>query len=112
MAATTKIAVLGATGPTGQQACKLALERGFAVMAVARNPDGIPADIKANPKFNCVKADVFSSESLAPHFKGVNAVVSCLGFHGFKPPGTRVDFYLDTHKAIVGAMKSSNVGYD
>lgn len=34
-----KIAVLGATGPSGMQVVKEALERGHEVTAVVRNPD-------------------------------------------------------------------------
>lgn len=34
-----KIAVLGATGPSGLQTVLEALERGFSVVALVRNPD-------------------------------------------------------------------------
>ena len=34
-----KISVLGATGPSGQQTVLEALERGYSVVALVRNPD-------------------------------------------------------------------------
>ena len=36
-----KIAILGATGPSGQQAVKLGLQAGHTVLALVRNPDGV-----------------------------------------------------------------------
>ena len=41
-----KIAVLGATGPSGLQVVEEALERGHEVTALVRNPDKLTASVK------------------------------------------------------------------
>ena len=52
-----------------------------------------------------MKCDIFSEEELSAHFKGVDAVVSCLGFQR----KSVVTGYSDSVKPIVSAMRTANV---
>jgi putative NADH-flavin reductase len=71
-----RLAVFGATGPTGQEIVREALRRGHEVVAGARRPDAIPAA----PGLVVVNADVTAPQSpLAPAIEGVDAVLSALG---------------------------------
>lgn len=101
-----KIAVLGATGPSGLQTVLEALERGFSVVALVRNPDKLT--VKDNNLQVC-KVDIFKEEELAPHFKDSDAVVSCLGGQASLFGWTPSTLYTDSMKSIVGAMRRSGV---
>lgn len=101
-----KIAVLGATGPSGLQTVLEALERGFSVVALVRNPDKLT--VKDNNLQVC-KVDIFKEEELAPHFKDSDAVVSCLGGRASLFGWTPSTLYTDSMKSIVGAMRRSGV---
>ncbi|XP_051532764.1 flavin reductase (NADPH)-like [Myxocyprinus asiaticus] len=72
-----KIAVLGATGQTGQQLVNQALQQGHTVTAIVRNPAKLTVTHEC---LKVVEGDIFSEDSLKPHFKGQDAVMSCLGF--------------------------------
>lgn len=101
-----KIALLGATGPSGIQVVKEALERGHEVTAVVRNPEKLT---QTHDKLKVVKADIFDSDTLVPHFEGQDAVLSCLGC----PPSFfsmwTITFYTDSAKPIVAAMRKAGV---
>lgn len=51
----TRIAVLGATGRTGIEVVKLALEKNLDVLAIVRNPDKLPENIRKNSKCKIVQ---------------------------------------------------------
>ncbi|CAJ1069211.1 flavin reductase (NADPH)-like [Xyrichtys novacula] len=72
-----KIAVLGATGQTGQYLVSQALQQGHTVTAIVRNPAKLTVH---HDKLKVVEADIFSADSLKPHFKGQDVIMSCLGF--------------------------------
>ncbi|KXJ18180.1 uncharacterized protein At2g34460, chloroplastic [Exaiptasia diaphana] len=101
-----KLAVLGATGPTGMEAVKKSLELGHHVTAIVRSPDKLN-NIK-NENLDVVKANIFEPESLVPHLQGKDAVLSYLGAHGttvFNP----TTLYSESMKSIMTAMERSNV---
>ncbi len=50
-----RVAILGATGPTGQQLVEQALDGGHQVVAVIRNPDKMLEHVKANQNYKAVK---------------------------------------------------------
>ena len=52
-----------------------------------------------------MKGDIFSEEELSAHFRGVDAVVSCLGFQR----KSIVTGYSDSIKPIVSAMRIANI---
>ncbi|XP_057688174.1 flavin reductase (NADPH)-like isoform X2 [Corythoichthys intestinalis] len=99
-----KIAVLGASGQTGQFVVKQALQQGHIVTAVVRNLDMLTV---RHDNLQVVKADIFSMDSLKTHFKGTDVVVSCLGFS--TSFFSSVTGYTDSMRAMIGAMREARV---
>lgn len=76
-----RIAVLGATGAVGRHLVQQALERGHAVVALARSPRDLPASVTT------VVADVHNPAAVLTGLTGVDAVVSGLGIAKGDPAG-------------------------
>ena len=72
------ILAIGATGSIGRPVVEVALEQGYKVRALVRNP------AKANfpPQVELVKADVTAPETLAEAVAGIDAVIFTLGSDG------------------------------
>ncbi|GFG19361.1 hypothetical protein IFM5058_09996 [Aspergillus udagawae] len=51
---TSHILVLGATGPTGLDFCRAALQQGHKLTLYVRNPDKLPAEVTSNPNVSVV----------------------------------------------------------
>ncbi|CAL8348152.1 unnamed protein product [Lota lota] len=100
-----KIAVLGATGQTGQYLVSQALQSGHVVTAVVRNPGKIT---EKHENLRVVEADIFSADSLKTHFQDQDAVLSCLGFPTSLFSG--VTGYTRSMSAVVSAMRDAKVG--
>jgi hypothetical protein len=79
------LTILGATGATGAELTRQALERGHTVTAVARTPDRITAP--ASDRLVRVAGDVLDPESIARALKGARTVLSGLGSRGKEAPG-------------------------
>lgn len=73
-----RLTVLGASGATGQQLIRQALDRGHTVTAVARDPDRLPA-VGRDDQLVRVRADVRDADALAHALKGATTLVSALG---------------------------------
>ncbi|XP_029017715.1 flavin reductase (NADPH)-like [Betta splendens] len=99
-----KIAVLGATGQTGQYLVDQALQQGHTVTAVVRNPSKLTVH---HENLKVVEADIFSAESLEPHFTGQDAIMSCLGFP--IAAFSAVTGYTLSMSAMIGAMRATRV---
>lgn len=99
-----KIAVLGATGQTGQHLVQQALQQGHSVTAVVRNPAKLTVQ---HDNLKVVEASIFSADSLKDHFEGQDAVMSCLGF----PASffSAVTGYTLSMNAMVNAMREAKV---
>ncbi|XP_010875501.1 flavin reductase (NADPH)-like [Esox lucius] len=99
-----KIAVLGATGQTGQYLVTQALNQGHSVTAIVRNPGKLTVQ---HEKLKVVEGNIFSEDSLKPYFQGQDAIISCLGF----PPSyiTGVTGYTLSMRAVVNAMRQAQV---
>ncbi|MGH0188422.1 UNVERIFIED_CONTAM: hypothetical protein FKN15_029691 [Acipenser sinensis] len=99
-----KLAVLGATGQTGQNLVKQALQQGHVVTALVRTPSKLTVE---HDNLKVIKANIFSEESLTAHFKDHDAVISCLGFS----PAffSYITGYTDSMKAAVNAMRQAKV---
>ncbi|MFJ1766869.1 NAD(P)-dependent oxidoreductase [Amycolatopsis sp. NPDC088138] len=80
-----EITVLGATGATGAELVRQALERGHRVTAVARNPDRIT--LPPSDHLIRVAGDVLDPDSIGRALKGARVVVSGLGITGKEAPG-------------------------
>uniref|UniRef100_UPI003AABE490 flavin reductase (NADPH)-like n=1 Tax=Centroberyx gerrardi TaxID=166262 RepID=UPI003AABE490 len=99
-----KIAVLGATGQTGQHLVNQALQQGHIVTAIVRNPGKLSVQ---HDRLKVVEADVFSANSLKAHFKGQDVIMSCLGFPACFLSG--VTGYTLSMSAVVSAMREARV---
>ena len=71
------ILVIGATGPSGIEICKQALEAGMKVRVLVRTPSRLPSELLL--KLDVVQGDVLNSDAMIAAIRGVDAVVSVLG---------------------------------
>ncbi|XP_033946701.1 flavin reductase (NADPH)-like [Gymnodraco acuticeps] len=99
-----KIAVLGATGQTGQYLVNQALQQGHTVTAIVRNPAKLTVH---HDNLKVVEADIFSADSLKTHFKGQDVVMSCLGFPASFFSG--VSGYTLSMTSMISAMREARV---
>ena len=72
-----KIAILGATGATGQPLVEQALATNHEVVAIVRDASKVKI---SHDRLSVVVGDVFSEEDMKKHLQGVDAVLSTLGF--------------------------------
>ncbi len=97
-----KIAVFGSTGPCGQLIIKYAHEKGYEVVAFARNPLKIKIE---NVNLKIIKGELDDITAIEEAIKDVDAVVSILG-----PKGNVKNMELSTgYVNIIAAMKKYNV---
>lgn len=82
----TRLLIVGATGGTGRQLVAQALERGYRVTALVRNPSKLQID---HPQLTVVHGDVLDYPSVEAAMRGQEAVVSALGHKRFLYP-TRI----------------------
>lgn len=99
-----KIAVLGATGQTGQYLVNQALQQGHTVTAVVRNPGKLTVH---HDNLKVVQADIFSEDSLKTHFKEQDVIMSCLGFQ--LSTFSAVTGYSQSLNAVISAMREARV---
>jgi putative NADH-flavin reductase len=97
-----KIALFGASGQTGQHFLNVALEKGFEVKALVRNPTSIT---QKSPKLELIKGDVLTLNDVSKAIEGADIVVSLFGHVKGSPE------WLQTNgtQNIVQAMKDKNV---
>jgi putative NADH-flavin reductase len=74
----SRILIVGATGGTGRQLVTQALERGYAVTALVRDPSRLQVD---HPQLTVIPGDVLDERSVDTAMRGQEAVLSALG-HG------------------------------
>ncbi|HUO85210.1 MAG TPA: SDR family oxidoreductase [Thermoanaerobaculia bacterium] len=78
-----RILIIGATGGTGRQLVAQALERGFEVTALVRDPERLRLD---HPHLTVAQGDVLDAASIDAVMQGQEAVVSALGHKRFLGP--------------------------
>ena len=71
-----KLLIFGATGPTGQQLLRQALEQGHQVTALARRPSALGIQ---HPLLNPIPGDILDVASVESAVAGQDAVLSALG---------------------------------
>ncbi len=71
-----RLAIFGATGGTGLEVTRQALERGHSVRVLVRNPNRMPL---VNENMRLVLGNVLERESVAKTILGSDAVINCLG---------------------------------
>jgi putative NADH-flavin reductase len=99
----SRILIVGATGGTGRQLVSQALERGYAVTALVRDPAKLQID---HPQLTVVQGNVLDEQSVAAAMHGQDAVVSALGHKRFFYP-TRI--LSEGTKNILRAMETNSV---
>ncbi|HEX8035651.1 MAG TPA: SDR family oxidoreductase [Ktedonobacterales bacterium] len=98
-----KLTVFGATGGTGAHVVRLALEAGYHVTAVARDPARV--DIH-HDHLRVLRGDVLDFASVDQAVSGQDAVISCLGATGREKP---ITIYSAGTDNILRAMQASGV---
>lgn len=95
-----KLVILGASGRTGQEIVKQAVERGHSATVVVRDP----AKFNASPGVKVARADVTKADELAKIFAGHDAILSGLGNNDSK-----LRLIERSSAAIAQAMKNAGV---
>ena len=98
-----RVLVIGATGGTGRQLVEQALERGYEVTALVRNPAKLQI---THPHLTIVTGDVLDYASVAAVMKDQDAVVSALGHRRLLVP-SRVQS--DGTRNVLRAMEEHGV---
>jgi len=98
-----KLILFGATGGTGREVVKQALDRGHEVTVIVRNPSSF--DIQ-HPRLKIVQGDVLEPSTFAKYMQGIDAVISCLGVGNSRQP---ITLYSTGIENIISAMKMAGV---
>src|SRR5712664_3478702 len=99
-----KIAVFGATGPTGQHLVRLALNRGDEVIAYVRNPAKLTL---SHERLQVIQGKLSDTKAIEQVIEGVAGVVSILG-PVTKQRDTTITIAQGTQN-IVDAMKKQGI---
>jgi uncharacterized protein YbjT (DUF2867 family) len=99
----SRILIVGATGGTGRQLVTQALERGYAVTALVRDPSRLQVD---HPQLTVIQGDVLDGDSVVAAMRGQEAVLSALGHRRYFSP-TRI--LSEGTRNILRAMESHGV---
>lgn len=99
----SRILIVGATGGTGRQLVAQALERGYSVTALARNPSKLGIE---HPQLTVMRGDVLDYPSVEAAVRGQEAVLSALGHKRFFYP-TRI--LSEGTRNILRAMEAHGV---
>ena len=81
-----RVLIIGATGGTGRQLVVQALERGYTVTALVRNPSKLQVNHR---QLNIIQGDVLDQDAVAKAMTGQEAVLCALGHKQFFRP-TRI----------------------
>jgi uncharacterized protein len=93
-----KVVLYGATGHSGSRILRELQSRGHDVTAVARQPEKLPAGVKA------VRDDLSSVDRIAEIIQGSDAVISAYG-----PPADETDQVIDvTGRLVEAVLKAGN----
>ena len=98
-----RLTVFGATGGTGIELVRQALEEGNDVTAVVRDPARLA--VPAHERLRVVTADATDAVAIAPAVDGADAVLSSLGHRGGGP----TTICEDGTRAIIEAMGKQGV---
>jgi uncharacterized protein YbjT (DUF2867 family) len=99
----SRVLIVGATGGTGRQLVTQALERGYAVTALVRDPSRLQVD---HPQLTVIQGDVLDGDSVVAAMRGQEAVLSALGHRRYFSP-TRI--LSEGTRNILRAMESHGV---
>jgi putative NADH-flavin reductase len=97
-----KLAIIGATGGTGEQVVRQALEQGYLVKAFSRNPAKLGIQ---HPNLELLPGDVLQLADVEQAIKGSDAVICTLG----APASDKSKLRTEGTKQIIQAMQSQGV---
>jgi len=97
-----KIAIFGATGGTGKELVKQALERGHGITALVRDPQKLSV---SDQRVNIIKGDVLNKDDVSKTIQGSDAALVALGV---KPP-SKTKVVGPGTKNIIEGMKTHKV---
>ncbi len=98
--------VFGATGGTGLEVVKQALQNGHKVTAYVRNPEKLHAAVPTHENLTAVKGELSDTEAIEAAVKGQDAVMVTLGGRGLLARDTTCSVGTRT---IMDAMKKTGV---
>jgi putative NADH-flavin reductase len=98
-----RVLIVGATGGTGRELVAQALERGFAVTALVRNPGRLRID---HERLTVVAGDVLSAASMEPAMHRQDAVLCALGHRRYFSPNRILS---EGTRSILNAMQTHGV---
>jgi putative NADH-flavin reductase len=99
----SRVLIVGATGGTGRQLVVQALDRGYEVTALVRDPSALQID---HPKLRVIRGDVLNYSSVEAAVRGQDAVMSALGHKRYFGPACILS---DGTRNLVRAMEASGV---
>ncbi|CAF0936487.1 unnamed protein product [Didymodactylos carnosus] len=99
-----KISIFGSTGPTGRELVNQALEKGYKVSTLVRNPLDI---VHAN--LTVIKGNIFDIEAVKNVIENSDAVISVLGFTPQLFGEKSTDIYSKIASLLVKAMTELNL---
>ena len=79
----TRVLIVGASGGTGRQLVAQAMDRGYLVTALVRDPSRLRVN---HPQLTVIQGDVLDAASVEAAMRGQEAVVSALGHKRFFYP--------------------------
>lgn len=100
-----KIVVLGATGLTGGHVVQRALEHGYEVVALVRDPSRMAP---RQPGLTIIGGSPTSDDDVARCMQGAQAVIHCLGIGG-KGDGRPSTLISDSVRVVLSAMQRHHV---
>lgn len=106
---TSKILVLGGTGPAGICLLRELVHRNHTVVAYARSPSKIPTDLSSNPHLSVVKGEMNDLNTFSTAIDGCSTIISHLGAQitdTHIAPSMYADIY---RKTVVPAMRNHGV---
>lgn len=100
-AAPQRVLIVGATGGTGRELVKQALEHGYAVTALVRDPARLAIE---HPRLTVARGNVLDPQSVAAAMRGQDAVLCALGHKRYFYP-TRI--LSEGTRNVVAAMAAN-----
>lgn len=99
-----RIAILGSTGFVGKELIRKAIDRGYEIKTLARNPEKLS---ELSDKIDIIQGSVFESSSLKAVIEGTEAVLSTVS----APPGKpcNPEQYKEAMKNIVAIMEKLGI---
>lgn len=99
----TRVLIIGATGGTGRCLVAEALDRGYGVTALVRNPAKLAME---HPRLRVLKGDVLDYASVEQSVQGQDAVISALGHKQFFGPSSILS---NGTRNVIRAMQAHGV---